>query len=343
MQFLWMPHSSRRNALLAAAAKGDEQALRKVIEGGLDKIDTVDQEGRSPLALAAASASVGCVSLLLDAGFKPEVCSTIGDTPLHAAAQRGRLEAIRLLLEARAAVDVQNQAGITPLYAASFGGHVECVAALCDAAASVIARRPDGSTPVHIACKQGHAPVLKVLLSRAPELARQTMQGGTGPLFVSAAYNRLACLRVLLGHGAEVDGSPAACPLHVACREGFVSIAQELLSRSAKPDQLNADGQSPLHAAAIGGHLECVAVLCTAGADSTLLWKGKTAKQLATGHQHDHVVALLSKEGQGVRQSSTRSMPSVGVEMHCTPAVVKHDAPLQRDGMPPAGAESGIA
>ena len=59
-------------------------------------------------------------------------------------------------------------------------------------------------------------------------------------------------------------------PLLIACRRGDDEFALMLLNAGAKPNVGNDGGVRPLHVAAAGGHVKCVAILLEHGADASL-------------------------------------------------------------------------
>lgn len=103
-------------------------------------------------------------------------------------------------------------------------------------------------------------------------------------------------------HARDERGNTA---LHVAASLGFRLIVESLITEcQCDLDAVNADGITPLHAAARHGHLECVQTLFRLGADAQRLtsfsagdefFRGRTALFLAHWHQHGAVSAYLAK------------------------------------------------
>lgn len=70
----------------------------------------------------------------------------------------------------------------------------------------------------------------------------------TTPLCIAAAQGHTACVRHLLGRGADPDASPGGRgALHEACLGGHTACARLLLQHRADPDLLSAEGLAPLH------------------------------------------------------------------------------------------------
>lgn len=70
----------------------------------------------------------------------------------------------------------------------------------------------------------------------------------TTPLCIAAAHGHTACVRHLLGRGADPDASPGGRgALHEACLGGHTACARLLLQHRADADLLSAEGLAPLH------------------------------------------------------------------------------------------------
>ncbi|ELW72480.1 Ankyrin repeat and SOCS box protein 18 [Tupaia chinensis] len=70
----------------------------------------------------------------------------------------------------------------------------------------------------------------------------------TTPLCIAAAHGHQACVRHLLGRGANPDASPGGRgALHEACLGGHTACVQLLLQHCADPDLPSSEGLAPLH------------------------------------------------------------------------------------------------
>jgi ankyrin repeat protein len=105
----------------AAEGKAEPEALM-LLNHKADP-DTLDDQGRSPLLLAALN---GCLRLsrkLLQLGCNIEIQDPEGNTPLSAVAANGHEGVVKLLLEHKADTENANQYGETPLDRAEEKGH----------------------------------------------------------------------------------------------------------------------------------------------------------------------------------------------------------------------------
>ena len=110
--------------LLRTAAKGQEVIVQRLLEKDA-KLETQDQERRTPLSWAAKDGHAEVVRLLLNKRAKLETQDKVGRTPLSWAAESGHAEVVRLLLEWGAKLDSQDDWGRTPLSWAAENGYAE--------------------------------------------------------------------------------------------------------------------------------------------------------------------------------------------------------------------------
>ena len=111
-------HASRWRDASAAA---DAAALRALLDRGADPDAVInDASGSTALLAAAAQGQLEIVRLLLDAGATPDKARTNnGSTPLYTSAAGGHLAAARLLISRGAALDLAtSDTGTSPLYGA---------------------------------------------------------------------------------------------------------------------------------------------------------------------------------------------------------------------------------
>ncbi|KAM6152097.1 ankyrin repeat and SOCS box protein 18 [Erethizon dorsatum] len=89
----------------------------------------------------------------------------------------------------------------------------------------------------------------------------------TSPLRIAAAHGHTACVRHLLGRGADPDASPGGRgALHEACLGGHTACARLLLQHRADPDLPSAEGLAPLHLCRTPASLGCAQALLEHGA-----------------------------------------------------------------------------
>ena len=97
-------------ALHSAIAKGDQEMVRILIDGGTD-VNESDVFGEPPLHAAIDKGNDGMVTLLLEAGANVDAKNAFGDPALHRAILKGDSEMVRTLVEAGANINITNAFG----------------------------------------------------------------------------------------------------------------------------------------------------------------------------------------------------------------------------------------
>ncbi|MBL0937601.1 MAG: ankyrin repeat domain-containing protein [Gemmatimonadaceae bacterium] len=143
-----------------AAALGDVEALRTVIENDDDARVLRSSDGWTPLHLAAFFGHEDTVALLIDLGAPLDALSTNAtrNTPLHAAlAGATRAGVVRRLVFAGSDVSALGAHRITPLHLAASRGDTAMCDLLIARGADVHATMEDGTTPALMATARGFA------------------------------------------------------------------------------------------------------------------------------------------------------------------------------------------
>lgn len=133
-------------------------------------IDMKDQEGSTPLHMAAMHGQKDVAYFLLEQGAQVESQNKAGMTPLHMASRSGSAEVAMLLLQQSKLqkeakhIDSTDKEGATPLHTAADHGKKKVAQVLLDKRAQVQLRNNDGMTPLHVATRRGHTDVASLLL-----------------------------------------------------------------------------------------------------------------------------------------------------------------------------------
>ncbi|MCD4782433.1 MAG: ankyrin repeat domain-containing protein [Candidatus Eremiobacteraeota bacterium] len=94
---------------------GDMKNLEKLISKNPSLIDKKDEDGDTPLHLAAEEGQMKIAELLMSKGAKINEKSRNKETPLHLAVEKGHLEMVRFLMKKGANINLKNEKGETPL------------------------------------------------------------------------------------------------------------------------------------------------------------------------------------------------------------------------------------
>src|SRR5688572_25837243 len=245
--------------LLFAAMSGDAESARLLLDRGADVNDTA-ADGNSALVLAAFQGNGAAARLLLDRGADSNAAGA-GYSALHAAVLRGDGETVKALLSTGANPDAQltrgspvrrfgsqwalpnNLAGATPLFIATMFLELDLMRTLLGAGASPSLALANGISPVFIAAGADvpHE-------ARPSDVARLGINDSDVPEIPRPEPDLLTATRLLLDAGAKVTEVNAAgdTPLHAAASAAQTSVIQLLVDRGAAIDVTNKAGQTPL-------------------------------------------------------------------------------------------------
>lgn len=272
-------------ALALAVHIQDREAAALLLERGAE-VNATDDYGDTPLTLACANGDAGLVRMLLAAGARADAQRWNGETPLMLAAGTGMADAVRLLAERGASLgSVEARRGQSALMWAAAEGHSNVVEALVELGADVNAKSRNGFSALLFSVQQDDLRSVRALLEAGADPNAKTASGST-PANVAAAYGHPQSLALLLESGADfsVPDNAGRTPIYSASKAGDAESVSLLLAEGADPNSVTAalpdlgsnrnlrrpDGEdTPLLAAALGGHLDVMRQLVAAGARTT--------------------------------------------------------------------------
>ncbi|KAK3267333.1 hypothetical protein CYMTET_24102, partial [Cymbomonas tetramitiformis] len=132
---LYIAHEPHNEVVEALLAKGAQ-------------VDLADEDGRTPLYIAACNGRKEVVEALLAKGAQVDLAEQNEGTLLHIAACNGHKVVVEALLAKGAQVDLADKNGGTLLHIAALNGHNEVVEALLAKGAQVDLADKDGRTPL---------------------------------------------------------------------------------------------------------------------------------------------------------------------------------------------------
>uniref|UniRef100_A0A8C1FHI1 Ankyrin repeat domain 52a n=1 Tax=Cyprinus carpio carpio TaxID=630221 RepID=A0A8C1FHI1_CYPCA len=287
-----------RTPLHYAAANGRYQCAVVLVGAGAE-VNERDRSGCTPLHYSAASTA--CVEHLLDNGADPSLCNTKGYSAVHYAAAHGNKQNLELLLEMcfNTLGDKENNGSISPLHLAVESGHWECVAVLIESGGYVDACDPVGRSVLYVASQRGHARCVELLLCQSASCLLTEHRSKWGPLHVAAANSHSECLRMLLcSEGGDdlvnVTDAEGQTPLMLAVLGGHTDCVHLLLERGACPDMRDRRGRTALHRGAVMGREDCITALLSHNVSVLSKdFQGRTAVHLAASCGHADILSNL--------------------------------------------------
>jgi ankyrin repeat protein len=232
-------HADGSTPLQWAVYEVDAAQVRRLLDAGADAAAANDY-GATPMSLAAEIANTEILKLLLDAGADPDSPNADGMTALMLVARTGNVEAAKLLLEHGATIDARESfGGQTALMWAAARRHPDMIELLISNGAAVDARSAVRDYQRHV---------------QAEGRPKSLDTGGFTPLLYAARENCMACVDVLLKHGAETNkpDPDGVSPLHVAIMNANWDLAKQLIAAGADVNQWDIYGEAPLYTA-VGG------------------------------------------------------------------------------------------
>ena len=240
----------------------------------------------SPLSLdeAASVGNLEMVKLLVYHGVDVDVKGPyLGKTALHRATIGGYKDVVELLLAEGADVSAKSQVHLaTPLHYAAEKGHKEIAELLIAKGADVNAKNNDGQTPVdvafqrnrkeivdllvekraavslHTAAQHGLLEKLQELITEGADVNAKNKDGQTALDIAMKEYNE-EIVKLLIGKGTNVS-------LNAAAFIGDINRVKAFVEGNGSVDEADASGQTPLHYAAAGNHMDIAEFLISEGA-----------------------------------------------------------------------------
>jgi ankyrin repeat protein len=247
--------------LMTASRTGRLDAVRLLLQHGAKINAQDDKTGQSAIMWAAAEGNAGVIAALVAAGADVNQRLDSGFSPILFAAREGHIEAVKALLQAgadandaipmagrkRVAFKNPPRLGETALMFAVANAHYELAAVLLDAGANPNAKET-GYTALHV-----------VSDARKPG-------GGDNdpPPEGSGNMTSLEFVKKIVASGADINSrmtkkvafgmtglnTVGATPFFLAAKTADVELMRALAALDADPKLPNADGSTPLMAAA---------------------------------------------------------------------------------------------
>ena len=307
--------------LMITCYNGHMNVATYLVEHGAN-IHLQDKYGNTCLHYAAEGGQIEVVSKLLAVGAKENqdyvnTRNNSGTTPLMRTCYNGHMNVAAYLVEHGANIHLQDKNGDTCLHFAAEGGHVEVVSKLLAVGAKenqdyVNTRNNSGTTPLMTTCYNGHMNVATYLVEHGANIHLQDKNGNTC-LHYAAQGGQIEVVSKLLAVGAKENqdyvntrNNSGTTPLMRTCYNGHMNVAAYLVEHGANIHLQDKNGDTCLHFAAEGGHVEVVSKLLAVGAKenqdyvNTRNNSGTTLLMRTCYNGHMNVATYLVKHGANI-------------------------------------------
>jgi uncharacterized protein len=280
--------------LALACQNGNGELVELLLTEGADPNDSLPS-GETVLMTASRTGRLGPVESLLSRGANVNAQERNGQTALMWASAEGHAGVVEALIAAGAKIDVELSSGCTALFFAVREGRSEVVRELLDAGCDIngvmqtkqpsrFGRDNLKLTPLLLAIENAHFELAKQLLDagadpnsdaaeytalHAMTWVRKPIRGDGDPRpRGSGNYNSLDIVRMLVAAGADINAPfkrgkselgrftySGSTPFLLAAQASDERLMKLLVELGANPNSPNADGSTPLLAAAGVGAL----------------------------------------------------------------------------------------
>ncbi|XP_043495104.1 transient receptor potential channel pyrexia-like [Polistes fuscatus] len=312
--------------LLVACWVGHFEIVKILLEKNVN-ISCTDEDGRTPVHLAASAAFVRILEKLLSFGADPcEWDFNKKCTPLHCAAAAGNVACIKSLIKAKADVDA-GFPGKTPLHYAVLNNAVDSAEVLLQAGAHPNNPQVYTETPLHVAASLGSVPCMKLLLSYGADVRVQLGTARSTPIHLTAEEGSAECTKLLVNAGAscEAKNSKGQTAMHLAALAQSSETLEVLINAGATVNVEDIDGRTPLHAAVAKSlrATELVKILIQAGASVNKPDKyGYTPLHIAALNENSSTVMMLLSKGADVTVRTKGGISALSFIIRRTPDVL---------------------
>ncbi|KAJ5614413.1 Mg2+ transporter protein CorA-like/Zinc transport protein ZntB [Penicillium herquei] len=298
-------------ALHLAAMQGYSDIAEKLIGKNASALENGNNDGETPLLMAARWGEDGVAGVLLRNGANREARNSDGDAPMHLAARFDRLDVVQRLFhyqgEGIKLLGMQNKLGETPYLIAARFEAVSSAQFFLDNGTNLSERDGNGNTALHLAAREGSLETAKLLVEKEKQLnlLDSTNKNSETPLLVAIQFERDNTVEYLLKTTAnlEITDKDGNSALHLALGRwstGMNLLEMLLTNERAKVKLLNMEnnaGETPYLLAARKGDDEAVQTLGEYGANPNARDQdGNNALHLAAKHGMMDIVKRLLGE-----------------------------------------------
>lgn len=230
-----------------------------------------------------------------------------GFLEIHKAARDGNTALVQQLIQNGAKVNMADLDGITPLHSAAKNNNVELATVLLKNHADPSILTTDGWDALHLATWRENAEMVDLLLSYGATANRKTMERGWTVVHMAAFKGNTGILDTINREWPAYQGVKPAldeldaegnAPIHLAIAQGKLDVVNYLVGKGADKNIADANGNTPLHLVIPTGDVERVRYLVMLGANVNARNKaGKTPYTVCADHNNAPMAEIIIAAG----------------------------------------------
>ena len=265
----------QQTTLLHFACRGGKiDTIQYLIEEFAVDVNSQDNEGDTPLHIAAMLGHVDVIKCLIEARCDPLCKNIYGNTPAHLAALNGCLPALKYFIEQlKFDLSITNEEGQVVIHYACCIRNVDIARYLVEECAvdiDINCIDREGNTPLLKAAMNGRLTIIEYLIKQGCDPEQSNTYGNT-PLHLAASNGHLSVVKYFkkhLDHDPNTVNDQGQNCLHIACSRGRMDVVRYLVEEClADFNRKDKEGSTPILLASLYGHLAIVEFLITQGCD----------------------------------------------------------------------------
>ncbi|VVC33012.1 VPS9 domain,Ankyrin repeat-containing domain,Ankyrin repeat [Cinara cedri] len=294
-----------------------DTCMKEVLKEPTVCVKYKDEQGLTPLHVAAFYGYPLIIELLLEYGSDINALDNFSRTPAHYAALRGQQNALLFLLHNKALMISDNE-GNSPLHLCCSNGHDACVKALLyfmefsDSKLNINVQNNQGDTPLHLCFKWGYSSIVQILIEQDGDPLVCNRRGQTcfdcafnsRMVEIFSIYKKNNIERVRRSSVEITSQQKMIEKIITAISDGDIRLVQHYLNiddenqnvnKSVNVNSYSYKGYTPLHVAVNSGKIDIVKMLIEYGADVNLVTTSeqRTALHLAVQNKLSEIVDIL--------------------------------------------------
>lgn len=243
------------SALIAAISGGSAEVTRLLLEAGAN-IDPENSHKIIPLHYAVIRNDCEILRVLMEYNPKVDTVDDDGDTPLNCISSISSVTIAKILVNGGADCNIRNKSHNTPICRALYSQNTDIVKYLAKKAELDIIGGNRGG-PLHIACYLSKLHLVKILVDAGANVDLNDPYVGT-PLQsacrgISSEEEQESVIHYLIDEAhvdLKITGGLYGCSINAACGQSSFKIVREMMQKGASIEVQDKMGRMAIHFAA---------------------------------------------------------------------------------------------